>query len=70
MRKDTVMLRSRTGVRGMMLLEGLLAIPAVRIAAVCDIYEDRMRAGDRARPPSRPARPSDAPGSTRAAWTA
>lgn len=50
MRKDTVnMAITGLGVRGMMLLEELLTIPAVRIAAVCDIYEDRMRAGaDRA----------------------
>ena len=46
MRKDTVnMAITGLGVRGMMLLEELLTIPAVRIAAVCDIYEDRMRAG-------------------------
>ena len=50
MRKDTVnMAITGLGVRGMMLLWELLTIPAVRIAAVCDIYEDRMRAGaDRA----------------------
>ena len=38
MRKDTVnMAITGLGVRGMMLLEELLTIPAVRIAAVCDI---------------------------------
>lgn len=59
MRKDTVnMAITGLGVRGMMLLEELLTIPAVRIAAVCDIYEDRMRAGaDRQRPAGQ-ARPA------------
>ena len=66
MRKDTVnMAITGLGVRGMMLLEELLTIPAVRIAAVCDIYEDRMRAGaDRAAAAgqARPAVYTDLPG--------
>lgn len=75
MRKDTVnMAITGLGVRGMMLLEELLTIPAVRIAAVCDIYEDRMRAGaDRAAAAGQAARPSiPITGKCwrRAAWTA